>query len=372
METRSLAQRDPPVIAIQSGAGTVQSVLIVRSAFGDFFEPAWNRALNDLGVRCEMFDTHARIPKTLMGRVEQRLLWGPHIRRVNQELLSKVEQKRPDVTLLYQGHHYWPETVRRLRQYTFVAGYHNDDLLGPQKNMLRYRHVKRALPYYQGYHVFRDCNVPEIRQAGVDNTSVLRSFYLPWMDYPRALSPEDRRRFECDLVFAGHYEEDDRAECLAAAARKGASVYLYGLNRYWGAAIPRDVRERIRLLPPVYGEDYQKALCGARIAACFLSKWNRDQYTIRVFEIPACGVFLLSERTETLRELYEEGKEADYFSSAEEFSDKLAFYLANPQVRQRIAEAGHRRAASSGYDIHSRMRQWLRDVAEWSGAQRAA
>ena len=70
-----------------------------------------------------------------------------------------------------------------------------------------------------------------------------------------------------------------------------------------------------------------------------------------------------------MQEFYQEGKEAEFFSSLEEFSDKARFYLANGGLRQRMAEAGHRRVNASGHDIHSRMRQWLSDVSHWRNEQ---
>jgi len=71
-------------------------------------------------------------------------------------------------------------------------------------------------------------------------------------------------------------------------------------------------------MPPVYGKEYRQALCDAKLGACFLSKWNGDEYTRRVFEIPACGVMLLAERTRTMESLFKEGRDAECFGSAEE------------------------------------------------------
>jgi len=348
------------------------SVLIARSTSGEVYEPAWSRALNDLGVDSRMFDTYACFPGGIWGRAQQRLLWGPAMWKANRRLLDRVRRERPDVTLLYQGHHFWAETVARLREHTFVVGYHNDDPLGPQTAELRFRHLKPALPLYHGYHTYRDCTAEDLRAAGVPRVGLVRSFYLPWADYPRALSAEDKARFGCQLTFAGHWEPDLRVECLSRAVRAGVQVRLHGEPRFWRRSLPRDVLRRLAPVRARYGDDYRKALCGAEIAACFLSQWNRDQYTRRVFEIPACGVFLLAERTPLMRELYREGEEAEFFDSPEEFLDKVTFYLGNPRVRKRVAASGHRRATSSGYDVYSRIRGWLADVGEWRGDRPAA
>ena len=100
----------------ESGGNKVESVLLVRSAFGEIHELAWLQALRDLGVRVELFDTHANIPSNLAGRLEQRYLFGPHIRNVNRMVLERARKMSPDVVHFYQGHHYTAETVARLRK----------------------------------------------------------------------------------------------------------------------------------------------------------------------------------------------------------------------------------------------------------------
>ncbi|MCP3965754.1 MAG: glycosyltransferase family 1 protein [Lentisphaerae bacterium] len=91
----------------------------------------------------------------------------------------------------------------------------------------------------------------------------------------------------------------------------------------------------------------------------------RDQYTRRTFEIPACGAFLLAERTPVMQQLYEEGKEAEYFETPEEFVEKCKYYLKHENKRRQISKAGMIKALTAGYDVNSRMRQWVNDIKDW-------
>ena len=63
--------------------------------------------------------------------------------------------------------------------------------------------------------------------------------------------------------------------------------------------------------------------------------------------------------------MFKEGKEAEYFSSSDEFLDKVRFYLKNNDARDRIAIAGYQQVITAGHDIYSRMKQWLADVTNW-------
>ena len=104
-------------------------------------------------------------------------------------------------------------------------------------------------------------------------------------------------------------------------------------------------------------------IAGSQIALGFLRELNPDQHTTRTFEIPAIGGFMLADRTEDHLEFFEEGREAEYFSSDEEYRDKVAFYLANEPTRTRVAAAGHRRCITSGYSYDDRIRIVMRELA---------
>lgn len=99
----------------------------------------------------------------------------------------------------------------------------------------------------------------------------------------------------------------------------------------------------------LYSDNYVKALQSFKISLCFLRKMNFDQQTTRSVEIPACGGFLMAERTNEHLSLFEENKEAVYFSSNKELLEKCKFYLKNDPERKQIIENGHKRCIQSGY-----------------------
>jgi len=71
---------------------------------------------------------------------------------------------------------------------------------------------------------------------------------------------------------------------------------------------------------------------------------------------------MLADRSDDHREFFEEGKEAEYFSSDDEFRNKINFYLANESARERIAKAGHERCMTSGYSYDDRIRTVMNEL----------
>lgn len=63
----------------------------------------------------------------------------------------------------------------------------------------------------------------------------------------------------------------------------------------------------------------------------------------RVFDVPACGGFLLSDYQEDMDRFFEVGKEAICYRTTEEAVSLVAYYLGNAGERKRIAEAARRR-----------------------------
>src|SRR5690606_8125262 len=108
-------------------------------------------------------------------------------------------------------------------------------------------------------------------------------------------------------------------------------------------------------LRPAYGREFSLALNSGKIALAFLREHNRDLQTMRTYEIPGCGAFMLHERTPEVTAIFREGEEAEFFGSYEEMKRKIDRYLADDSARQRIALAGFRKATSGSMSFEARV-----------------
>ena len=301
--------------------------------------------------------------KSLAKRFQNKFIIGPIIDRLNSDFIKTVIKHRPDVIFIYRGTHIKHETLRIIRKNlpsTVLVGYNNDDPFSAMHPFWLWRHFMSSIPEYDMLLAYRQHNLEDFKRVGAREVHLLRSWFIPWRNHAVTLSPQDKKKFECDVVFVGHYEPDGRVEMLEKIVKQGIPLRLFGPGYDWDPVIRRS--EELRHLIPVqlvWGEDYNKALCGAKIALCFLSKQNRDTYTRRCFEIPATQTFMLSEYTDDLASLYKEGIETEFFRSWEELFTKLNRYLGNDALRQSIAHAGYKRAVADGHDVVSRMKQVL-------------
>jgi spore maturation protein CgeB len=152
--------------------------------------------------------------------------------------------------------------------------------------------------------------------------------------------------------FIGAYERE-RAESILFLAKNGVSIRVWGQgwNKKNYLSHPNIKIENM----PLWGEDYAKAICSFGINLNFLRRVNRDLQTTRSIEIPACGGFMLAERTDEHLRLFDEGKEAEFFDSDEELLDKVRYYLAHEDELRLIARAGRERCLKGGYSYQERM-----------------
>ncbi|MDH4228327.1 MAG: glycosyltransferase [Nitrospirota bacterium] len=306
----------------------------------------------------------ASTPSRLWGRIQNRLLRGPAVERLNRDLQAAVERLRPDLLFIYRGTHILPRTLRRIRAAhpgILLAGYNNDDPFASGHFPGLWRHFLRGLPEYDVMFAYRHHNLDDFRRHGVRRVELLRSWFVPELHRP--LPSGEVTRYDCDVVFVGHYEADGRLELLEAVVRAGYHLRLFGHARQWNPVLARS-RTLRHLIPVdlVWDDDYVRALNGARIALCFLSRINRDTYTRRCFEIPACGTLMLSEYTEDLAALFAPDREAAFFRSREELLAQLHRYLGDDRLRGQVAKAGHQRVVRDGHDVTSRMRNMLATI----------
>jgi spore maturation protein CgeB len=242
----------------------------------------------------------------------------------------------------------WPQVV--------LLNYSGDDMFNPRNQSRRWR---SCLALYDLHVTTNRYNVPELREAGARDVLPVDKAFDPLVHRPMPVSPEVRARVGGEVGFVG-WPEAERTASMLHLARRGVPVRIWGP---WGRL--RSLHPNLRVEGrPLWSDDYASAVSAFRVNLCFLRKVNRDRHTSRSIQIPACGGFMLAERTEEHQALFDEDREAVYFSSDDELLDKVRWYLAHEDERARIAEAGRRRCWAGGYTYERRLEQVLAHLAD--------
>jgi spore maturation protein CgeB len=329
-------------------------------------------ALLELGFPVESIDQvrYVSRPSKLISWLTYRTLLTPDVFAFNREILDRAARFRPDVLWLEKGTYVFPRTLRRLRRdSSLLFVYHNTDdwRLKGGLHRLHWRFLRRTLADY-GLHITSNLwNVEEFRAVGFPRVVHMELAANPALRDPGAIPEHERRALGGPVGFIGHWEPVSERRLLHLV-RQGIPVKIYGGG--W------DHAEASRDLAPaaqhrfVLGEEYARAICSFDVNLGIVSKWNRNHTASRTFQIPALGAFLLHERNELVTRYFKEGVEAEFFDSDDELLEKCRHYLAYPDERRRIAEAGRRRCFESGYFEPDRVREILPALEEAVSAQR--
>ena len=341
-------------------------VLIVGPWIWPQYEKAFASGLRAGGVEVDAVATTEYF-SGFMGRFQKALaIPGLALWQLNRAVITKAQKGNPDLVLFWRPTHILPSTVKQLGEMGVrTASYNNDDPFGPKThgNVPWHHHFLwfwylRCLPIFDRNFFYRKVNCDEALELGVKHAALLLPYFMPWRDRPVALDASERARFEAEVVFVGHYEPDGRELSIRALIQAGIKVKLWG-GHYWSRTVLGDCYDRLGPITPALGDNYTKALCGGMICLAFLSKYNRDTYTRRCFEIPACGKVMLAERTDDLMSFFKEDEEACFFSSNEELVQKASWLIQHPVEREKIAAAGMRRVWANGGDVNSRATQFI-------------
>ncbi len=344
-------------------------ILIVGSWISAVYEEPLLQAMQQLGHQVSSFkwgpyfkfiplsnqyDVKNSVWQSLYYRIQNKYIWGPVIKKINDELIRKCNEEKPEVLFLYRATHIWPTTIAKIKnQKCKIFIYNNDDPFNSKLPSYIYRFFKKSLSLADWIFSYREKNITDYQKLGYSNCSLLLSNYIKTQNYPI-----DNMSKDYDVIFIGHFENDGRDEkILTLAKQANLKVGLWGLD--WEASsLFEQIRECVENeIKPLYGEDYNQTINRSKIALVFLSKINNDGYTRRCFEIPATKTFMLCERQQEVQALFHEGIEADYFTTSEELLNKILYYIDNEDKRKKVAEAGYERLIQDGHEIQDRAKQ---------------
>lgn len=275
-------------------------------------------------------------------------------RRWNADLLDRVRNEKPDLLFIFP---YTDEfdirTLDELKKLTTTLAWFADD-------HWRLWNYSRFLAPHLSWAITTWSKAPEYYRAfGI--TNVIRS---QWACNPRVWHPVPGEVQDIEVSFIGQ-RNSAREKIVGEFRKRGIPLWVRGWGWPDGRLTEEEMvqsisrsrialnfnnppdRWRLKLLARLF---FRKSITRIvpdipRIFGNFRS-WRAmriPQIKARPFELAGSGAFVISGYADDLDRYYVRDKEMVFYESLPELLEKVKYFLARPEERKRIAEAGYAR-----------------------------
>ena len=238
-------------------------------------------------------------------------------RKMNKEIIETAAKICPDYILFITYQHQISKgTLRRLKEQGFkVLGWFSDDHW-------------RFDSYTKKYAKYMFCSITTDDKAIAKymgkKLKVIKSQWAANPDYYYPTASDNKY----DVTFVGQ-KYGVRSKVIKDLKKNGISIETFG--RGWSEYISF---EKIISI-------FSNSKINLNISASYAHPGIK-QIKGRIFEVPMCGGFLLTDYVEGLEDYFEIGKEIVCYHDAEDLIYKVKYYLENDFERNAIARNGYR------------------------------
>lgn len=328
------------------------NILFVHPLTGNAYEvyKAFSR-IRDVNIHCPFQNTKEY---SLIHKVFYKLKIPLDMYGYNSYLLSK-DITSYDVIFIVKGIEIFPNTLKLLkRNYPdkVIIHWSLDDMTSWKiQSIYSYLNIK----YCDIIYSTKSYNLEKLSTISHKRVRLTTQGYSN--DIHKSTDKSKNKIY--DLLFIGRYEKE-RFNSLLRLALEGFRIDVFGPN--WPSFTKKSHENLCIHFKSLNGMQYSEAISNSKICLGFLAKYNKDQYTSRSLEIPACNGFLLAERTEEHQKLFKEGVEAEFFSSDEELTEKVRYFIWNDIERELIISRGYKRCVDSGYSYDDITNAIINDI----------
>jgi glycosyltransferase involved in cell wall biosynthesis len=293
------------------------------------YEQTFGGALTDLGTTVIPFSYSSVFGYSIQAKIEKKLQVGPLISTLNSRFAAAARRERPDVIYLRNPLFLFKDSIIEARRWARLLVVHTFDDPFTDGRPRYWRHFNQTAELADLTLFNRPSTVHAAQERGLSRPKLFITYYNPAIH--RASDVREEALHE--VVFVGHFEDDGRDRIIHSLMESGINVGLYGPG--WNRSRYSPVRKIAHAA--IYDEAYASTLRRSSLALVFLSTLNRDQYTQRCFEIPACGTPMVCPRTPALSEWFGDGPSAFFFDDAESCVRVVRNALADSELRDTVA-----------------------------------
>lgn len=260
-------------------------------------------------------------------------------------LLAQIKKEKPDIVYVQCIGSLPPVLTKQIKKHTKLLVGQIASKLPPDKFFHNYDLVLSSLPNM----------VEAIRKIGIRSEYFKIGFESSVLD---RIKPGARY----DVTHLGGYGKihETRNKILEYVARKTRVDF-------WGYGVS-NLSENSPIKKHFHGEawgvDYYNILASSRITLTGHIEEVAGKYAnnMTLYEATGCGALLMTDVKENLGDIFEVGKEVVAYSSPEDLSRKISYYLKHEEERQKIALAGQKRTLRD-HTYQNRMVE-LKDILE--------
>jgi spore maturation protein CgeB len=258
-------------------------------------------------------------------------------KHINQMIMREAREFKPDIFLALLGENIAPATLTTLRRAGIITVNWVLDTL-----LVRYALVRELAPYYDYIFLIDSPGVLESFPVKARHIETLCLGFDPDIHHP---GREDDGIYSSTLSFVGSLYKA-REDFLAQVSGFGLKI--------WGRWAKED--ERLKgcyCRKDVYGAEAARIFRASKITLDWHGLFGKHYplYNVspRLFEVPACGGFLLTNESMQTPELYRIGEEIAVYKDVNELKSLVAYYVSHDDERVRMAEKARLRAQEYTY-----------------------
>lgn len=330
-------------------------ILFIGPEFHGSNSGGLSRAFRHLGHCVQIIDEERysfRISDRFFPRVIGRIFRPLSILEIGRDILRQCALFNPHFVLVFKGTFVAPWVLIALKKMgIYLINFYPDVSVmchGPL--------IPQCLPLYDHVFTTKSFGMKDmLKNANVQSAEFIPHGFDSDLSRPLQISPEDRVRLSADVSFIGTWSPK-KTEYLEILANTLPDVHMRIWGMQWEKACSSILKSRIMGVE-IIGDLYPMALQCAKVNIALLSERRKgsssgDLITSRTFNIPACGAFMLHERTDEFLQYFEEGIDAACFSTPQEMVEKVKYYIIHDDEREKIRLSGYSRCIAENSLIH--------------------
>ncbi len=301
--------------------------------------------LQELLRPADFFVVNTDIPIYSTTRIFRSFGWryykGPLISNVNKYIKGQLKGRdKFDIVWIDKGVFIDPLILKRLKEQGAMLIHFTPDTAFETNHSKLFMD---ALTLYDYCVTTKSFELNNYKKAGARNTLYCTQGYDPKLHKSYHEFSEKK-----GVVFIGQ-NESWREEAIARLVEKKITVSVSGVGWDKFTRKYKSNNDVQWLGTGLFHESYAKAVSGSLIGLGLLSKKFPEKHTTRTFEIPACGTALAAEDNDETRQFYSDD-EVLFFSSLDEMTEKIEYYLHHPALLKALTERGHQKLLNGTFD----------------------